>query len=1270
MTEPIVLVRPMAPQRVATVVTLAGPPGPQGVQGPQGIAGVIAATAPITYDPVTQTVGIDTSTFAMLGSPNTFTQPQNVTVGTDVVALIVKGSVAQTADMTQWQDSAGVVKARVYSSGGAQFNTLNLGSSTGKLGIATSVDPGVWIKLTSDLTRGMIIQRNSVTHTADLIQIQSETGTVFSSFGSAGDLLLRTTTQFNSAALSVQPGSASLIGAVVRGRVTQTGDLQQWQDSTGAALAQMQSGGTLRVPVITAVPSAKAFITMSGDTGGVLLSTNADTNKGLVIRRNSPTQSANLLEIQNEAGVSIGFMSPAGSMGVRTGGILSNAMFSVLSAGATNPGIVARAAAAQSANLQEWQDSAAAVLARVDSTGAVISGSWLRGLGLTAANGTGAVFRTNYDTGGLGVTTGADTNKGLVIRRNSATQSANLWEIQKEDGSILTVIKSGGDFSVQDGGGNERFGVLAASGVVTFNANGGTTTVAGGGSTARFNIGTLSATSIGLAVRGVAAQSADYLQIQDSVGGIRGQFDTNAYWRGSGLGSTVGAKTLLLTNYDTGAIGIATQADANKGLVIRRFSATQSANLFEIQDEAGVLLMKHDALLGIAMGGALTLSSASNTPGANAKLFVSSSSSVNILVQPTTATAIPMVVKGAASQTADLQQWQDSAAVVLARILGAGGYRGPSIGDVGSAGPYLSLNTASMDINTRNDANKGLVIRRNSATQSANLWEIQDEGSGILARVLSDGRMTIRSGVLGTASLSVAPTGSANLGLAVRGAASQSGNLTEWQDSAGVVLASVDAVGFFRAAVATGGLAPIGGGKSFVTWASTDGAVHVHTNGVTNIGLIVRATTAQTANLQEWQDSAAGVISKIGPTGWFMLDMNASGNSAIGRSTGVSGVRLVVDAGVATTIPLALRGVVTQTANLQEWQDSAGTVMARVDNIGFVRSGGFASSTGGKAFVSTNGDTGGLLVQTAADANKGLIVRRNSATQTANVFEIQDDTGVVRFLITGDGTFQQTAAAANKSNAIGGVGMAGVNLALYSGAAASVPFAARGAVSQSGDLTQWQDSSGALIALVTAFGTLKGTSVMAGSTAASAGNTSLWAIGRIATAPTAIVQAMAAQTGDIVQWLDSTGAVLGVINTSGGIGTGNRLTVGTNSVSTLARTTIFESQATIIPLLIKAAAAQTADLQQWQDSAAAVKAKVMSSGAVAGTDLRTITSRHILYEQNGGGVHQIAKSTAQASTPATGSVLLYVRDGTTAGTLKIVALGPGGVETTIVDNIA
>lgn len=56
--------------------------------------------------------------------------------------------------------------------------------------------------------------------------------------------------------------------------------------------------------------------------------------------------------------------------------------------------------------------------------------------------------------------------------------------------------------------------------------------------------------------------------------------------------------------------------------------------------------------------------------------------------------------------------------------------------------------------------------------------------------------------------------------------------------------------------------------------------------------------------------------------------------------------------------------------------------------------------------------------------------------------------------------------------------------------------------------------------------------------------------------------------------------------------------------------------------------------------------------------------------QNSGNYSRYAKSSGAASNPGADRLLVYVRDGTNVGTLKLVVIaGAGGAETTLLDNI-
>ena len=128
-----------------------------------------------------------------------------------------------------------------------------------------------------------------------------------------------------------------------------------------------------------------------------------------------------------------------------------------------------------------------------------------------------------------------------------------------------------------------------------------------------------------------------------------------------------------------------------------------------------------------------------------------------------------------------------------------------------------------------------------------------------------------------------------------------------------------------------------------------------------------------------------------------------------------------------------------------------------------------------------------------------------------------------------------------------------------------------------------------------------------------------------------------------------------------------------------------QTQAGVVGLLVKGAASQTANLQEWQNSAGTVLGRIeaggggqFASGNIAWTNtgslfalqFRTSNDYVTLGQANSGGQINITKQTTTAGNPGANVGRLYFRDGTNAGTLKLVVrAGAAGAETTILDNI-
>ena len=135
------------------------------------------------------------------------------------------------------------------------------------------------------------------------------------------------------------------------------------------------------------------------------------------------------------------------------------------------------------------------------------------------------------------------------------------------------------------------------------------------------------------------------------------------------------------------------------------------------------------------------------------------------------------------------------------------------------------------------------------------------------------------------------------------------------------------------------------------------------------IPLIVKAASSQSANLMEFQDSSAVWQTRISPVGQIVTNVQAFVGSG---STSISNSRFNVATGSASVIGAVIRGAASQSANLQEWQNSAGTVLGFVTSSGVGRfeqvqiNSGYASLA-----YSSSGGSLRLVKKTAAQANIG-----------------------------------------------------------------------------------------------------------------------------------------------------------------------------------------------------------------------------------------------------------------------------------------------------------
>lgn len=226
---------------------------------------------------------------------------------------------------------------------------------------------------------------------------------------------------------------------------------------------------------------------------------------------------------------------------------------------------------------------------------------------------------------------------------------------------------------------------------------------------------------------------------------------------------------------------------------------------------------------------------------------------------------------------------------------------------------------------------------------------------------------------------------------------------------------------------------------------------------------------------------------------------------------------------------------------------------------------------------------------------------------------------------------------------------------------ATVTLSVQGALGQSARLQQWLDSTGTVLARVDNLGGIQSGTMYAG--AYSYYNASLNVTAPSITQLGLVVRGVASQTANLFQAQNSAGTVIG------GVAANGAAFFGTSGAFN-ASLSIAPTAASASGIIVRGVASQSANIIQWQDSSAVVLGGVDSNGFIYAGRVLTTNAYAALREINGGGFVQLFRQTAAGPNLGANFGAIYLRDGTNAGTLKLVVrAGAAGAETTILDNI-
>jgi hypothetical protein len=312
---------------------------------------------------------------------------------------------------------------------------------------------------------------------------------------------------------------------------------------------------------------------------------------------------------------------------------------------------------------------------------------------------------------------------------------------------------------------------------------------------------------------------------------------------------------------------------------------------------------------------------------------------------------IGLTVKGAASQTADYFQIQNSSGTILAQlntsnqfnvnygsVYSQGGFRGGVNNHIGFAGlSGFAYSPAYLAIGAQGAVN-----------QTANLQEWRNSSGTVLSAVnaLGQGIFTNTTPIASSAvSQSITDVNyTSTTATYTYSATAQTILLGEYVKIAGVIPSGYNGT-YQVTAVATVSAGTL---YSFTISNSTNTAVttgtgtvfpsasvSISTQNKAHTGLIIKAVSGQTASTMEIQDSAGN------PVTWWDSSGGMTASQAVVSTLYSGGFMNTGNRGYfnATTFnpsvsPIVVRGTTSQSADLTQWQNVGGTVLAKIDSTG------------------------------------------------------------------------------------------------------------------------------------------------------------------------------------------------------------------------------------------------------------------------------------------------------------------------------------------------
>lgn len=852
--------------------------------------------------------GLPAATYARLDVAQTFGAPQTVQTGAPAnFGLVIQGAAGQTANLQEWKNSAGTTLASISPLGGWQgspiapaFGGTGIDSSGVAAGsLLRSTAAGTW-SLLPPAANGKVLKL-----TAGLPAWEDDlmgAGGTVTSVGSGLGLLGGPIT--GSGSLAIDPAVVPQLGAA--NNFTNPGNSFS---GSGAGLTNLNPAN------------------LGAGTAGINISGNAATVTNGVVTTGAYADPAWITALSGAkiAGTVANAGSLAGVPGASYARLDQAQVFTmggqvVQTGAAGNVGFVVQGFAGQTANLQEWRDSTGALLAQVNASGGFVgSGAGL--LNLNPANllpGTAPISIT-----------GGSADSSLL-----AGQPGSFYLSLANQTGVLPVTKGGTGSALQN------FVDLTTD-----------QTAAGK------KIFAPSADVPGVVVRQTtaAAPTADIFAVQDSAGGASFLRVDNAgqlSWTGSASGNISG----VASGFSGGLLGDVTGTQGATSVV-----RLQGRSVSSVVPASGQVLAWNGAAWAPASGGgAGTVTQVASGLGlTGGPITASGSLAIDPLVVPQLGSANTfstgaqtiqtggganrgLILQGAAAQAENLMEWKDDAGNVLGSINAAGLL-------TGSGANLTNLNASALTTGTLPaGALGGTYTGAISFTNASNVFSGSGAGltglnpanlsAGTAAIDVSGSAATFTGALAGDVTGTQASTTVARLrGTNVSAAAPAANQVlrydgTEWKAAA--VNLNTDTTGMLPilqggtgATTATQALINLGGANLVTPNTFTQGNQTILTGNLSSKALVLRGVAGQSANLQEWQDSAATPVAQLSTSSGFQISTSGSttitaGNTlasgvaiaVMGTSNSTAGTGLLGSAGAATGVTKGVQGSTASTS--------------------------------------------------------------------------------------------------------------------------------------------------------------------------------------------------------------------------------------------------------------------------------------------------------------------------------------------------------------------